>query len=182
MSAKAWLDFNQIRDDADVQTVLDQLGLLDRLTASGDEWVGRCPLGTKPHGKKDSFSFNTEKKTFQCFACKARGSILDFVAQLQNIHIREAGTLIQDIMSKPPEREAEAKPVEQEHGAIEHLAPPVPADRTVARASYLNAVMTVETAGERLKAGTVKRENLIVIDVEALHVLNKTVGDYFGTE
>jgi CHC2 zinc finger len=92
---KPWIDFKQIKESADVESVLDQCGILDGLQRQGAELVGWCPLGkADQHGKGDSFAFNTQKKTFQCFACKARGSILDFVSRLQGVGLREAATFV----------------------------------------------------------------------------------------
>jgi DNA primase len=54
------------------------------------------------HGKRDSFSVNVEKKNFQCFACKARGSLLDFVAKFKGATLREAGEMIVSIMGSVP--------------------------------------------------------------------------------
>lgn len=94
-----WLDFEAIKASATAEGVLAHYGLLERLTRSGDELTGWCPLGTKQHGKKDSFAFNVTKKTFQCFACKQRGSVLDFVAKYQGLHLRESAEALQAIMA-----------------------------------------------------------------------------------
>ena len=77
----AYLDFKEIKAKADVRKILDTLGILEHLEEHGAELSGWCPLG-KEHGKADSFSVNVEKRNFQCFACKARGSLLDLVAKL----------------------------------------------------------------------------------------------------
>jgi hypothetical protein len=94
-----WLDFEAIKASATVEDVLAHYGLLERLVRSGDELTGWCPLGTKQHGKKDSFAFNVAKKTFQCFACKQRGSVLDFVAKYQGLHLRESAEALQAILA-----------------------------------------------------------------------------------
>lgn len=86
---EGWLDFKAIKEKADARAVLSHFGLLEHLEERGAELSGWCPFGDE-HGKKDSFSINVEKKTFQCFACKARGSLLDFVAKFRNIDLREA--------------------------------------------------------------------------------------------
>ena len=86
---EGWLDFKAIKEKSDARAVLSQCELLEHLEERGAELSGWCPFGDE-HGKKDSFSMNVEKKTFQCFACKARGSLLDFVAKFRNIDLREA--------------------------------------------------------------------------------------------
>lgn len=95
---EGWLDFKAIKEKADVRAVLSEFGLLEHLEAHGAELVGWCPFGDE-HGKKDSFSFNAEKKTFQCFACKARGSLLDFVAKFQNVDLRMAAQWVHSFFS-----------------------------------------------------------------------------------
>ncbi len=98
-----WLDFKAIKEQADVRKVLAHFGLLEYLEARGAELVGWCPFGEE-HGKKDSFSINVEKKNFQCFACKARGSLLDFVGKFQNGHLREAAHTVLGIMGGSEEQ------------------------------------------------------------------------------
>lgn len=97
MSGDEWLDFKVIKNSADAHKVLSHFGLLEHLEERGAELVGWCPFGEE-HGKKDSFSVNIEKKAFQCFACKARGSLLDLVAKLQNGNLREAAHTVIAIM------------------------------------------------------------------------------------
>ena len=85
-----WIDFQSIKDAADVERVLAHYGILEHLERRGDELVGWCPMGEE-HGKADSFAFNVAKKSFQCFACKARGSILDFTRKFHGSDLRTAG-------------------------------------------------------------------------------------------
>lgn len=103
---EGWLDFKVIKENTDVRLVLSHCGLLEHLEERGAELVGWCPFGDE-HGKKDSFSMNVEKKTFQCFACKARGSVLDFVAKFRNANLREAAQWVLSLASgdEGPEKE-----------------------------------------------------------------------------
>lgn len=99
-----WLDFRMIKEQADVCFVLSEFALLSHLEERGAELVGWCPFGE--HGRKDSFYFNVEKKTFQCFSCKKKGSVLDFVQQLVAFRekrpcgLREAGQLLTAMIEK----------------------------------------------------------------------------------
>jgi hypothetical protein len=111
-----WLDFKEIKARVDVRPVLERFGILEHLEARGSELVGWCPLG-KEHGKADSFAFNTEKRSFQCFACKARGSVLDFIGKYQGVSLREAAKIALEILGEgqataPQEerREGEGRP------------------------------------------------------------------------
>jgi hypothetical protein len=102
-----WLDFKEIKARADVRSVLEHFGILEHLEERGAELVGWCPFG-KEHGKADSFAFNVEKRSFQCFACKARGSVLDFIGKYRGVSLRDAAKIALDILGKgdtatPPE-------------------------------------------------------------------------------
>jgi hypothetical protein len=94
-----WLDFKEIKARTGVRPVLERFGILEHLEERGAELVGWCPFG-KEHGKADSFSFNTEKRSFQCFACKARGSVLDFIAKHQGVGLRDAARIALDILGE----------------------------------------------------------------------------------
>ena len=94
-----WLDFQKIKDGADVERVLGHYGILQHLERRGDELVGWCPLGEE-HGKGDSFAMNVAKRSFQCFACKARGSIPDFVRKHEGSDLRSAAIRVEEIMAE----------------------------------------------------------------------------------
>lgn len=111
-----WLDFKEIKARAEVRPVLERFGILEHLEERGSELVGWCPLG-REHGKQDSFSFNVEKRSFQCFACKARGSVLDFVAKYDALSLRDAAKVVMGILDGGEEPEsAEAEPKGRPYG------------------------------------------------------------------
>jgi DNA primase len=56
-----------------------------------DELIGFCPFHKE---SKPSFHISLSKNAFQCFGCKAKGNILDFVQQKEAVELREAGLLI----------------------------------------------------------------------------------------
>jgi len=107
---KRLVDFKKIKEEVGFGLVLEKLGLLDGMTRKGDEFVGFCPLheGEK---KKPSFYANEGKGIFQCFACKKKGSVLDFARLVQGVGLREAGLWLESLMnggeSKPEKVEAE---------------------------------------------------------------------------
>ncbi len=151
-----WLDFKAIKEMANVRMILSHLGLLAHLEERGAELVGWCPFGDE-HGKKDSFSMNAEKKTFQCFACKARGSLLDFVAKFQNVDLRVAAQWVASLGGDTVGEEksggrpyGKAKPAREDRGAD------VPAVMPFALASRLIIQKKLDPA------------NWLVVDVGAL--------------
>jgi len=98
---KPWLDYKKIKQESSFREVLTELGLLEEqeMEERGAELIGYCPLH---EGKaKKSFSVNTEKGIFQCFACKAKGNILDFVQRHKSVSVREAAEWLQTLQEKP---------------------------------------------------------------------------------
>lgn len=79
-ASRPWIDFQELKGTASVPAVLDALGLLGDLVKVGSDWKGQCPFH-KGEGNIKPFSFHEEKRAFHCFACKRKGSILDFVSQ-----------------------------------------------------------------------------------------------------
>lgn len=77
---KRWVDFQQLKQEVGFEEVLGYYGLLEDLHRRGDELVGYCPIHDEKRYNKNSFSVNTARNIFHCFACGASGNILDFVA------------------------------------------------------------------------------------------------------
>lgn len=117
-----WIDFKAVKDAARFEPVLERYGL--ELTKKGSELTGLCPFH---EDSKPSFSVNTEKRLFHCFACKAKGNILDFVAKKEGVSVRRAAELVCEWLgleadlrehepkSRPPQQERAAKP--QQHAS-----------------------------------------------------------------
>ena len=84
---KDWVDFKAIKQAVSMQAVLDRYGI-NWLRKNKDELRGRCPIH-QGDGER-SFHVSTAKSVFQCFSCKARGNVLDFVAAMEQCSIRDA--------------------------------------------------------------------------------------------
>lgn len=179
-----WLDFKQIKAKAQVKPVLERFGILEHLEERGPELVGWCPLG-REHGKADSFAFNVEKRSFQCFACKARGSVLDFIAKHQDIGLREAAKIALGILGEeaaPPEGKPEAvkgrpygKPARSEANA-----PKPETRRGTERTAKPGAIEADglpffgwDRARSLVESGMVDPARLVVLDVAALETFLK---------
>jgi hypothetical protein len=84
-------DFAVIRERITMERILEHYGITG-FKRSGDELRGRCPLH---EGKGErTLTVNTAKNVFQCFHCKAKGNVIDFVAKREGCNIREAGLKI----------------------------------------------------------------------------------------
>ena len=163
---EGWLDFKAIKEKADVRAVLSEFGLLEHLEARGAELVGWCPFGDE-HGKKDSFSFNVEKKTFQCFACKARGSLLDFVAKFQNVDLRVAAQWVHSfflsVHNGVKEEVSGGRPYSR--GRAEKIATPATDEETP-------KVMTFAIASRLIISKKINPDYLLVVDISGLNLKN----------
>lgn len=166
------LNFKEIKEQADVRKVLSHCGLLEHLEARGDELVGWCPFGEE-HGKKDSFSMNVEKKNFQCFSCKARGSILDFVAKLKNGTLREAAKIVLDMMGASGEKEEKKKSGGRPYGKNAEGEGRKAAIResVVGEAGEdIPPVMSFSLASRLIIADKIKPEHLLVVVMDAVGI------------
>ena len=83
------IDYGAIREQARFETVLAIYGLETR--GHGAERMTWCPFHDD---KSPSCSINLEKKVFHCFACGEKGTILDFVAKMEQCSIRESARLV----------------------------------------------------------------------------------------
>jgi len=71
------IDFKYVRQHADIARVIAHFGIdLHQDGSKPEQMKGLCPFheDTKP-----SLKVNTERNIFNCFACKAKGNVLDFV-------------------------------------------------------------------------------------------------------
>ena len=94
-SKSEWVDFKEIKENVSMEEILDHYGLLKGLKRRKDELIGFCPIHDEKHYNKNSFCVSTVKNNWHCFSCGAGGNVLDFVAAMEKVSIREAGLLIQ---------------------------------------------------------------------------------------
>lgn len=164
-SDEGWLDFKAIKASVEPYKVLSHFHLLEHLEERGSELVGWCPFGDE-HGKDDSFSVNVEKKAFQCFACKARGSLLDLVAKLQDATLREAAHTLSVIMGAGEEVEAkksgrpygkQSSAVKADQGSVQETAGEATED--------IPAVMSMTVASRLIIGNKLDPAFLLVVDM-----------------
>ena len=95
---EAWLA--QLRDRADiVQTVSAYVPL----KKNGQNYWGLCPFHNE---KTPSFSVSPEKQMYYCFGCKAGGSVIQFVMEMEHLTFSEAVAHLADQLHIPlPEME-----------------------------------------------------------------------------
>ena len=87
-----WVDFRAVKQAVSLPAVLAYYQVAG-LRRNRDQLAGRCPIH---RGRRDdSFRASLRKNVFHCFACQARGNVLDFVAAMEGVSIREAALRLQ---------------------------------------------------------------------------------------
>ena len=86
------IDLARVKTEASFEQILDRYGV--KLLGIGAKRMALCPFhkDTKP-----SCSIHLERKIFHCFGCGTKGSLLDFVARIENVSIRDAAARIEEI-------------------------------------------------------------------------------------
>jgi len=87
-----WVDFSAVKRTVSLEAVL-RLYQIMGLRRHRDQLQGCCPIH---RGRRDdSFRAHLTRNIFQCFACRAHGNVLDFVAAMEQCSIREAALRLQ---------------------------------------------------------------------------------------
>ncbi|MDQ3819914.1 MAG: CHC2 zinc finger domain-containing protein [Acidobacteriota bacterium] len=92
-----WVDFKAIKEAVSMQMALAHYGLpLSEMTRDGDEVRFPCPIERNVKKKPLAFKVNLTKNVFNCFSCKARGNVLDFVATMENCSVKDAALKLKE--------------------------------------------------------------------------------------
>lgn len=90
---RGWVSFAEIKRRVTLEQVL-RCYEVNWLRRSGvDQYRGHCPIH-RGQGK-EAFHANLKRGVFHCFACGAGGNVLDFVAAMEGVSIREAALRLQ---------------------------------------------------------------------------------------
>ncbi|MCR5809190.1 MAG: DNA primase [Clostridiales bacterium] len=79
---EAWL--NELMSKNDIASVISEYV---QLTPKGGRLWGHCPFHVD---KTPSFSVTPDKQLFHCFSCKAGGSVIQFIMQVENLSYIDA--------------------------------------------------------------------------------------------
>jgi DNA primase len=81
-----WISFREIRKNLSFEAVLVFYGVTVK-KQRGNRHVGFCPLPTHTGKRRSpSFSAKLDIGVFQCFGCKAHGTILHFAALMERLN------------------------------------------------------------------------------------------------
>jgi hypothetical protein len=90
---KVFVDYKQLKTCVSIVMVLDHYGWLRELNGTGNTVRSTCPIHNGTNDKQ--FVVNIRKNTWCCFGdCRKGGSILELVAEIEKIDIREAAVRI----------------------------------------------------------------------------------------
>jgi DNA primase len=110
MSKKTpFVSFKAVKQAVSMAQVLDHYGLMETLVPRGrDSLTGPCPIH---HGANPTqFRVSPSKNIWNCFGGCPGGNVLDFVAQMEKVDIRQAAILLSERFSldgegKPKQRD-----------------------------------------------------------------------------
>ena len=95
MARRRWVDYREVKKAVPIERVLEHYGLLPSLTRVGDELVGPCSIH-QGHDRRQ-FNINPRMGAFRCFGhCYSDGNVLDLVALLEGVTIRDAALHLVD--------------------------------------------------------------------------------------
>src|SRR3990170_9048804 len=95
-----WVDFKTVKANVSLRQVLEHYQI-NWLRGKGDELRGRCPihkgegLPCRQAGDR-TFHVNLSKGAFHCFSCHAKGNVLDLVAAMEQVSVRDAALKLQE--------------------------------------------------------------------------------------
>ncbi|MFH1879673.1 MAG: DNA primase [Bacillota bacterium] len=89
----AWLD--ELRMRADIVEIISSYVPLKK---TGHRYTGLCPFHNE---KTPSFSVDAQKQLYYCFGCKAGGSVIQFVMEIEHLNFQEAVALLAEQLRMP---------------------------------------------------------------------------------
>jgi DNA primase len=89
---RGWVDFGVVKQAVSLEAVWRHYQV-PGLRKCGHQLVGRCPIHRGQ--RDDSFRASLSKNAFHCFACRAGGNVLNFVAAMEKCSIRQAALWLQ---------------------------------------------------------------------------------------
>jgi DNA primase len=107
----------RVKEEASFEQILDRYGVKTR--GAGSKRMALCPFHPD---SRPSCSIHLERKIFYCFGCGATGSVLDFVARIENVSINEAAERIEHICRIRHDRAAPQRQKAAQNGRDEGLS------------------------------------------------------------
>lgn len=95
-----WVDYRKVKDAVNIEQVLEHYGLRSGFRAQGEALVGCCPIH-KGHSNRQ-FKVSPTRDGYRCFgSCKKGGNVLDLIAALEGVGVRDAALFLADTFNVP---------------------------------------------------------------------------------
>ena len=129
MPKQPYVDFKLVKESVSMEQVLQRYGILDQLKrgGNGDSLSGPCPIhnGSNP----TQFRVSLSKNCWNCFSdCHCGGNVLDFIAKMEGISIKEAAVILAEWFKLPTEQlrtdEAKGRSIEPRSDRKSHAKIP----------------------------------------------------------
>jgi transposase len=103
------VDFAWVRQQVNMEQVLERLGVLGQLRGRGQQRRGPCPIHGGGADPAPTFSVHLSKKVFQCFQvdCGAHGNVLDLWAAVRHLSLYQAAVDLVETFGLRRNREEE---------------------------------------------------------------------------
>ena len=113
-----FVSFRAVKQSVSMAQVLDHYGLMETLVPRGkDSLTGPCPIH---HGANPTqFRVSPSKNIWNCFGGCPGGNVLDFVAQMEKVDIREAALRLVEWFGPP----ARGRPSRSSRGTFQSAPP-----------------------------------------------------------
>jgi DNA primase len=108
MPAKSWVSYAAVKDAVPIERVLERLS--HPFTRKADGRIeATCPIHKGTHARQ--FKTTANGRGFKCFACGAKGNVLDLVAALEGAETREVALRLAEWFGLP--RNSSAQPAQR---------------------------------------------------------------------
>ena len=84
----AWVNYREVKAAVSIGQVLERYGHPFR--RKGDRLEATCPI----HKGENPRHFKATRRAFKCFGCQEGGNVLDLVAKLEGVSVRDAAVLL----------------------------------------------------------------------------------------
>ncbi len=87
-----YVDFRTVKAAVSFEAVLEYYNLLEDLDPKDDGYTGDCPFHEGE--SRRPFHVSLTKNAWYCFGCEEGGNVLDFVARMEDVSIKQAAELL----------------------------------------------------------------------------------------
>jgi len=113
-----YLDFQQIKDDSPIETVIERLGL--NMKKRGNQYRGKCPICG---GSERALAITPSKNAYYCFTDKKGGDVIQLVAHIHEIGVKEAAKWLSSAVPEEKKRKPTKSSEDKGFKPLDYLEP-----------------------------------------------------------